>query len=194
MLSVDSIQPLEDKIVSISRSAGSLTYPANFTLVASMDPCPRGFYSNPEKECTCSASMVTRYQKRISGPLLDRIDIQVEVPRIEFEKLSDDRAGEPSAVVRERVETARKLQRERFAGTSLHTNTDMGAGDIQKYCPVDAAGRGLLKTAMTQLHLSPRAYHRILKLARTIADLAGSETIEPPYLAEAIQYRPRRQV
>ena len=187
-------QPLEDRIVSISRSAGSLTYPANFTLIASMNPCPCGYHGDAEKECSCSPTMVTRYQKRISGPLLDRIDIHVQVPRIEFEKLSDDRAGEPSASVRERVEQARAVQRERFAGTKLQTNTDMGPGEIQKYCPVDDAGRALLKTAMTQLHLSPRAYHRILKLARTIADLAGSEGIESPHLAEAIQYRPRTQI
>jgi magnesium chelatase family protein len=186
-------QPLEDRIVSISRSAGSLTYPANFTLVASMNPCPCGYHGDPEKECSCSPTMVTRYQKRISGPLMDRIDIHVQVPRVAFEKLSDDRAGEPSTTVRERVEGARSVQRERFAGTKLQTNTDMGPGETQEYCPVDATGRGLLKAAMSQLHLSPRAYHRILKLARTIADLAASETIEPPHLAEAIQYRPRRQ-
>jgi len=187
-------QPLEDKIVSISRSAGSLTYPANFILVGSANPCPCGYYGDPEKECTCSMSMVQRYQKRISGPFLDRIDIHVEVPRIKFEKLADDRRGEASAVVRERVEAARALQRKRFAGTPLQTNSDMGPAEIKQFCQVDETGRNLLKSAMNQLHLSPRAYHRILKLARTIADLAGSERIEPPHIAEAIQYRPRRQV
>ena len=137
--------------------------------------------------------MVTRYQKRISGPLMDRIDIHVQVPRLEFEKLNDDRAGETSTAIRERVVAARTIQRERFSGTKLQTNTDMGPGEIQQFCPVDEAGRGLLKAAMAQLHLSPRAYHRILKLARTIADLAGAEQIESPHLAEAIQYRPRQQ-
>jgi magnesium chelatase family protein len=187
-------QPLEDKIVAISRSAGSLTYPANFTLIAAMNPCPCGFYSDPEKECTCSARMVSRYQKRISGPLMDRIDIHVEVPRVEFEKLNDRRVGETSAVIRERVNRAREIQYQRFVGTKLQTNVDMGPGEIVQFCPVDEASRSLLKAAMTQLHLSPRAYHRILKLARTIADLAGLEQIQSPHIAEAIQYRPRQQL
>ncbi len=186
-------QPLEDRVVSISRSAGSLTYPANFTLVAAMNPCPCGYYGDPEKECTCSISQVQRYQKRISGPLMDRIDIHVNVPRIPFEKLSDQRTGEPSADVRARVEAAREIQRRRFAGTPLQTNTDMGPGEVRQFCQVDSAGQNLLKSAMQQLHLSPRAYHRILKLARTIADLADAETIAPQHIAEAIQYRPRRQ-
>ena len=136
--------------------------------------------------------MVQRYQSRISGPLMDRIDIHVEVPRIEFEKLTDQRAGELSVTVRKRVETARKLQRERFEGTHLATTSDMGPGEIQEFCQVDKTGEGLLKAAMAQFHLSPRAHHRILKLARTIADLNGSEGIESVHLAEAIQYRPRQ--
>jgi magnesium chelatase family protein len=137
--------------------------------------------------------MVSRYQKRISGQLLDRIDIHIEVPRVEYEKLSDDRLGEPSAAIRERVEAARERQRRRFAGTALLTNADMGPAEVREYCPVDDAGRSLLRAAMQQLQMSARAYHRILKLARTIADLAGSETIQTVHLAEAIQYRPRRQ-
>ena len=187
-------QPLEDKVVTISRSAGSLSYPANFMLIGSMNPCPCGYYGDPVKECTCSPSQVTRYQKRISGPLLDRIDIHVQVPRIEFEKLTDKRLGESSLTIRERVEAARAVQRKRFEGTSLQTNADMGPGEVRQFCQVDETGRNLLKSAMNQLHLSPRAYHRILKLSRTIADLAGSERIEPPHIAEAIQYRPRRQM
>jgi magnesium chelatase family protein len=147
--------------------------------------------------------MVSRYQKRISGPLLDRIDIHIEVPRVEYEKLSDDRLGEPSAAIRERVEAARERQRRRFAGTALLTNADMGPAEVREYCPVDDAGRNLLRAAMQQrpegTRMSARAYadsdesDRILKLARTIADLAGSDKIQTVHLAEAIQYRPRRQ-
>jgi len=137
--------------------------------------------------------MVTRYQKRISGPLLDRIDIHVEVPRVEYEKLSDDRLGEPSAAIRARVAAARERQLRRFEGTGLTCNADMGPAEVRDFCQVDPAGKSLLKAAMQQLQMSARAYHRILKLARTIADLAGSERIETVHLAEAIQYRPRRQ-
>ena len=186
-------QPLEDRVVSIARSTGTLTFPANFVLVAAMNPCPCGYANDPFKECTCSPIVVSRYQKRISGPLLDRIDIHVEVPRVDFDKLSDDRRGEPSSVIRARVEAARERQRQRFAGTHLRTNADMGVAEVRAFCRIDDAGRSLLGAAMRQLQLSARAYHRILKLARTIADLADSERIEVAHLAEAIQYRPRRQ-
>ena len=158
-----------------------------------MNPCPCGYYGDPVKECTCSPMMVSRYQKRISGPLLDRIDIHIEVPRVEYEKLSDDRLGEPSAAIRARVEAARERQVRRFAGTGLLANADMGPAEVRDFCQVDLAGKSLLKAAMQQLQMSARAYHRILKLARTIADLAGSEKIQTVHLAEAIQYRPRRQ-
>jgi magnesium chelatase family protein len=157
-------------------------------------PCPCGWHNDPVKECTCSPSIVTRYQKRISGPLLDRIDIHIEVPRVDYDKLSDDRLGEPSAAIRARVEAARQRQRQRFAGTKLLCNADMGPAEVREYCRIDEAGRGLMRAAMQQLQLSARAFHRILKLARTIADLAGSEEIQTAHLAEAIQYRPRRQV
>ncbi len=186
-------QPLEDKVVTISRAQGTLSFPANFILVAAMNPCPCGYFGDPVKECTCSLAMVSRYQKRISGPLLDRIDIHIEVPRVDYDKLTDDRLDEPSARIRERVERAREVQRRRFAGTSLTCNADMGPAEVRGYCRLNEAGRGLVRAAMHQLQMSARAFHRILKLARTIADLEGSQDIQTHHLAEAIQYRPRRR-
>ncbi len=192
-------QPLEDKEVTIGRASGTLRFPANFMLVGAMNPCPCGFYGDPMKECGCTPSMVSRYQKRISGPLLDRMDIFVEVPRVEYEKLTEETAGEASARVRERVEAARARQRERFGGTDGRsisgrrqaTNADMTPVEVREHCRVEPEAQGLLRAAMQQLRLSARGFHRILKVARTIADLAGSETIAPAPLAEAIQYRPR---
>ena len=184
-------QPIEDKIVTISRAQGSVTFPANFMMVAAMNPCPCGYYGDPVKECTCSLSTISRYQKRISGPLLDRIDIFCQVPRIEYEKLADDRLAEESERVRSRVEGARAIQRARFQGTRLTCNTEMTPVEVREFCQVEPEAQSLLKAAMRQLALSARAFHRILKLARTIADLADSPTIDASHLAEAIQYRPR---
>jgi len=185
-------QPLEDKVVTISRARGSHSFPANFMLVAAMNPCPCGYFGDPRRDCSCSSATVTRYQKRISGPLLDRIDIHVEVPRVEFEKLTDDRLGESSEAIRARVEAGRARQRRRLEGTSLQSNADMGPAEVRVFCPLDEPGRTLIRQAMNQLQLTARAFHRVLKLGRTIADLAGAEAITPAHLAEALQYRPRR--
>ncbi len=191
-------QPLEDKVVTISRARGSLTFPANFQLVAAMNPCPCGYYGDPSHPCTCSPSNITKYQKRISGPLLDRIDIHIQVPRVEYQKLSDDRLGESSMVIRTRVETARLLQQERFRihdGNDHHekifSNADMKNVDTRRYCVLDEESRKLMESAMRQMQLTARAYFRILKLARTIADLASKEQIDSVHLAEALQYRPQ---
>ena len=157
-----------------------------------MHGCPCGFFGDPVRECRCSHSTVTRYQKRISGPLIDRIDIHLDVPRIDYDQLADRRAGEPSCAVRERVEVVRRIQADRFAGTAILTNADMGPKEVQQYAELDAAGENLMRAAVRQLSLSARAYHRVLKLARTIADLAAAESIRTEHIAEALQYRPRQ--
>ena len=185
-------QPLEDKVVTISRAQGSVTFPSNFMLVGAMNPCPCGYYGDPFRRCTCPPSLVSRYQKRISGPFIDRVDIFVEVPHIDYEKLTDDRLGEQSEKVRARVEAARSRQLRRFAGTRLTCNAEMTPAEVREFCQVEDSAQGLLKAAMKQLYLSARAFHRILKLALTIADLENSDIIKAQHVAEAIQYRPRR--
>ncbi len=187
-------QPLEDKVVTISRAQGSLTFPANFMLVGAMNPCPCGYFGDAYHPCTCPPALVSRYQHRISGPFIDRVDIFVEVPHIEYEKLADSRLGEKSEKVRERVEAARAIQRHRFAGSRITCNTDMTPTEVRQFCQLEESAQSLLKNAMKQLYLSARAFHRILKLARTIADLEGSRIIKANHLAEAVQYRPRSQM
>ncbi len=186
-------QPLEDHVVTISRAQGSVTFPANFMLVAAMNPCPCGNYGDPLKPCVCSESIVSRYQRRISGPLLDRIDIFVEVPRVEYEKLAAIAPAERSEKVRERVDGARTLQNRRFSEANSNCNADMTPAEVRDFCQVslDDQSRSLLKLATNQLQLSARAFHRILKVARTIADLARRDTIASAHVAEAIQYRQR---
>lgn len=183
-------QPLEDRKISISRVAGNVEYPASFMLVASMNPCPCGYYNHPTKPCVCSPGQVQKYLNRISGPLLDRIDLQIEVTPVPFEKMSDVRPSEPSAVIRERVVRARQLQQHRYEQVSgVYCNAQMNSKLLSLYARPDERGLALLKGAMTRLNLSARAYDRILKVARTIADLEGSESIQSAHLAEAIGYR-----
>jgi magnesium chelatase family protein len=182
-------QPMEDRTVTVSRVHGSVTFPASFMLVAAMNPCPCGYHGDPFKECRCSSGEISRYHKRISGPLLDRIDIFVEVPHIHYEKLTEERAGECSEKVRLRVKAAHELQLARFRGTKLRCNADMTPKEVKEFCVVEVAGQGLLRAAMKQLHLSARAFHRVLKLARTIADLEHGDEIKTHHVAEALQYR-----
>lgn len=183
-------QPLEDGSVTISRAQGTLSFPARFTLVASQNPCPCGFLGDTEKTCTCQPSAVIRYQKKISGPLLDRIDLHVEVPRLPFEKFSTAEKNESSAQIRARVEEARERQTRRFLNSPCVTNADMRPKEIKEFCPLPDQSISILRGAVTRLKLSARSYHRIIKVARTIADLSGSDQIQETHIAEAIQYRP----
>ncbi|HUU08510.1 MAG TPA: YifB family Mg chelatase-like AAA ATPase [Dehalococcoidales bacterium] len=187
-------QPLEDKVITISRAQGSVTFPANFILVGAMNPCPCGYYGDPFRRCTCPAGLVSRYQRRISGPFIDRVDIFIEVPHIDYEKLADNRLGEKSDRVQERVNAARLIQHQRFQGTKLSCNADMMPTEVREFCQAEESAQSLLKAAMKQLYLSARAFHRILKLARTIADLENAGIIKAHHLAEAVQYRPRQMV
>ncbi|MBN2134686.1 MAG: YifB family Mg chelatase-like AAA ATPase [Acidobacteria bacterium] len=182
-------QPLEDGIVTISRAKSSISYPARFMLVAAMNPCPCGWYNSSQKECTCSVGQIQRYRAKISGPLLDRIDIHIEVPAINYRDLTDERKGETSEVIRSRVEQARRMQVRRFTGTKIYKNSEMSPRMTEKFCRLDEECKKLLEAAMNKFGFTARAYHRILKVARTIADLEASTGIEIAHLAEAIQYR-----
>jgi len=182
-------QPMEDRTITVSRAHGSVTFPANFMLAAAMNPCPCGYYGDPFKECKCSAGEISRYHKRISGPLLDRIDIFIDAPHIDYEKLTEDKPAETSEKVRGRIKTAHEIQLERFKGTRLKCNADMTPKEVKESCTVESAAQSLLRAAMKQLHLTARAFHRVLKVSRTIADLEGSSIIKTYHVAEALQYR-----
>ena len=182
-------QPMEDGHVTISRAASSLTYPARFMLVAAMNPCPCGYYGDPKRSCTCSLPQLIRYRSRISGPLLDRIDLHVEVPALSYHELAGEDPGEGSEEIRARVDRAREIQRRRFERLRIHCNAQMGSRYIRKFCSVDEPSRRLMEMAVDRLGMSARAYGRILKIARTIADLEGSKEIRSQHVSEAIQYR-----
>ena len=182
-------QPLEDGNVTISRALSSLTYPARFMLVAAMNPCPCGYFTHPSRECSCTPHQIQKYLSRISGPLLDRIDIHIEAPSLEYRDMADETSSESSKDIRARVEKARRVQEERFKGRKIYCNARMGTKDVREFCRLEPAGRELLKSAIQQLVLSARAYDRILKVSRTIADLEGKSSIEEQHISEAIQYR-----
>jgi len=182
-------QPLEGGFVTIARAMRTVTFPARFMLAAAMNPCPCGYFGSPLRECPCSPLEIQRYIAQLSGPLMDRIDLHVDVPAVKYKELASADWGEPSAVIAERVIAARQRQRERFQGEGMVCNAQMGPSALRKYGKIDAASQKLLENAITRLGLSARAYGRILKVARTISDLEGRASIQPAHVAEAIQYR-----
>ena len=188
-------QPLEDGIVTVSRASGTVTFPAQFLLVAAQNPCPCGFLSDPEKRCICAPSQISRYQKKISGPILDRIDIHIEVPRQKYDKLSTQKVAEDSETIRTRVNKARAIQSNRFKDNkSIKTNSEMGSRQIKEYAIISSEAEKMLSLAVDSMKLSARSFHKIIKIARTIADLAESESIEQNHVAEALQYRPKEKM
>ena len=182
-------QPREDRVITVTRAGGAVTFPADFMLCASMNPCPCGNYGSAYLTCTCTPAQVHKYRSKISGPLLDRIDLQVEVDGIKYEDLAGNSTEEPSSAVKARVEKAREIQRERYVDENILVNANMGEKQIKKYCRLSAECEDILRTAFETLHLSARARSRIIKVARTIADLAFSENIQPEHILEAASYR-----
>jgi magnesium chelatase family protein len=184
-------QPLEDGMVTISRAKMTFTYPAKFILIAALNPCPCGYFGDGTKRCQCTQHQIFKYQKKISGPLLDRIDLHIEVPRLSYEKMTSNEKAQTSQAVKLQVEQVRTLQRKRFGANK--TNSEMNVLDIKKYCVLSSAGQELLGNAVRQFNLSGRSMHRLLKVARTIADIAGSASILPEHIAESLQYRPKTE-
>ena len=180
---------MEDRIINISRVNAQLSYPCNFMFIASMNPCPCGFYGSKEKECSCTPKQIENYMGKISGPLLDRIDIQIEVSPVKYEKLENEETPESSEKIKKRVNRARKIQQERYKQNGIYSNAELTPKLLNKYCKLDKEGKGIMQNAFERLGLSARAYGRILKVARTIADLDESENIKVQHIAEAIQYR-----
>ncbi len=187
-------QPLEDGVVTVSRAQGTLNFPARFILIAAMNPCPCGNATNPLKTCICSQGQISKYRRRISGPLMDRIDLHIEVPALKYEKLASEKVSEESSAVRKRVQSARAVQQQRFLNQNNSVNSEMNIQQIKEHCQIDSASQQILKNAVNTLHLSARGYHRVLKLARTIADLAGQPQILTSHLAEALQYRAKEEM
>ncbi|MDO8743443.1 MAG: YifB family Mg chelatase-like AAA ATPase [Candidatus Azambacteria bacterium] len=187
-------QPLEEHTVTVSRAHSSLTFPAQFLMVAAMNPCPCGYLNDSLKECSCAPSQIIRYKRKLSGPLLDRIDLHVEVPRLKYEEMATESSGESSGIVRNRVSNAREIQLARFKDEGIFTNCEMSVRHIKKYCALDETAEKMMKSAVSSMGFSTRTYHRLLKISRTIADLDNSANIKPQHLAEALQYRPREEV
>jgi magnesium chelatase family protein len=187
-------QPLEDGLVSVARAKASYVFPARFILIAAMNPCPCGYYGDPEKECTCTQRDINRYQRKISGPIMDRIDLYVEVPHVKYEKLTDEKTEGSSQELRQKVEKARQIQIERFRNEKITTNSEMNIPLVKQHCKTDEEGNRLLRNAVNNLHLSARGFHRILKLSRTIADLEESLSLKAHHIAEALQYRPKTEI